>query len=128
MNPERIKYWKGRALESPNGLPNIYVGRPGPWGNQFVIKEIKSASGREWYVVNRNVRLQAHNKISARACAVRLYREWIWDTKDAAYRNKVRRELRGKNLGCWCALDGGPCHGDVLLQVAASMEEDETQC
>lgn len=29
----------------------------------------------------------------------------------------VRRELRGKNLACWCKL-GEPCHADVLLQVA----------
>jgi hypothetical protein len=29
----------------------------------------------------------------------------------------VRRELRGKNLACWCR-DGLPCHADVLLAVA----------
>lgn len=28
----------------------------------------------------------------------------------------VRRELRGKVLGCWCAPN--PCHGDVLLEIA----------
>lgn len=22
------------------------------------------------------------------------------------------------NVACWCALDGKPCHGDVLLEVA----------
>jgi len=26
--------------------------------------------------------------------------------------------LRGKNLACCCALDGEPCHADVLLAVA----------
>jgi hypothetical protein len=29
----------------------------------------------------------------------------------------VRRELAGKNLACWCALDK-PCHADVLLELA----------
>lgn len=29
----------------------------------------------------------------------------------------IRAELRGKNLACWCPLDG-PCHADVLLRVA----------
>lgn len=29
----------------------------------------------------------------------------------------VRRELRGKNLACWCA-PGQPCHADVLLDLA----------
>jgi hypothetical protein len=28
----------------------------------------------------------------------------------------VRRELRGKNLACWCK--EGPCHADVLLELA----------
>ena len=28
--------------------------------------------------------------------------------------NDVRRELRGKDLACWCPLDQ-PCHADVLL-------------
>jgi hypothetical protein len=32
-------------------------------------------------------------------------------------REDVRRDLRGKNLACWCPLDG-PCHADVLLEVA----------
>jgi len=29
----------------------------------------------------------------------------------------VRRELRGRDVACWCA-PGRPCHGDVLLEVA----------
>ena len=31
----------------------------------------------------------------------------------------VRRELRGKDLLCWCA-EGAVCHGDVLLRIASS--------
>ncbi|WP_324292388.1 DUF4326 domain-containing protein [Breoghania sp.] len=31
----------------------------------------------------------------------------------------IRAELAGKNLACWCSLDG-PCHGDVLLRLANS--------
>jgi hypothetical protein len=33
----------------------------------------------------------------------------------------VRRELRGKNLACFCRLDQG-CHADVLLAIAAGAE------
>ena len=29
----------------------------------------------------------------------------------------VRRELRGRDLGCYCATDS-PCHADTLLEVA----------
>jgi hypothetical protein len=34
----------------------------------------------------------------------------------AFFMDKVR-ELRGKNLACWCAV-GQPCHADVLLALA----------
>jgi hypothetical protein len=31
----------------------------------------------------------------------------------------ARRELAGHDLACWCSLDG-PCHADVLIEVANS--------
>lgn len=34
----------------------------------------------------------------------------------AFFMDKVK-ELRGKNLACWCRLDQ-PCHADVLLELA----------
>lgn len=33
----------------------------------------------------------------------------------------IRRDLRGKTLGCWCAPK--PCHGDVLLEIANTDDE-----
>lgn len=35
----------------------------------------------------------------------------------AAYIARVKAELAGKNLACWCPLDA-PCHADVLLEIA----------
>jgi Domain of unknown function (DUF4326) len=29
----------------------------------------------------------------------------------------LRAALRGRNLACWCPLDG-PCHADILLRIA----------
>ncbi len=29
----------------------------------------------------------------------------------------IKRELRGKNLACWCEV-GTPCHAEVLLRIA----------
>ena len=31
----------------------------------------------------------------------------------------ARRELAGHDLACWCSLDG-PCHADVLIEIANS--------
>ena len=39
--------------------------------------------------------------------------------RDRAFRDRVRRELAGKDLACWCdPEDGEPCHVDVLLRWA----------
>jgi len=38
------------------------------------------------------------------------------------YHSRVRRELAGRSLACWCPLDGLPCHRDTLLLVVAGGE------
>ncbi|GLW34609.1 DUF4326 domain-containing protein [Actinoplanes regularis] len=38
-------------------------------------------------------------------------------TADPELIERVRQDLRGADLACWCPLDG-PCHGDVLIRVA----------
>lgn len=65
----------------------------------------------------------------SRAEAVACHRAWLLREKLAAGRCKgargrkppsvdeIRRELRGKNLACWCAA-GTPCHADLLLELA----------
>jgi hypothetical protein len=54
---------------------------------------------------------------AAHAAAVEAYREWVFKLEQAEFRAMVWRELRGKNLMCWCP-DGWPCHADVLLEIA----------
>lgn len=39
---------------------------------------------------------------------------------EPVYVARVRRELRGRDLACWCA--PLPCHGDVLAAVADGEE------
>ncbi len=35
----------------------------------------------------------------------------------------ARRELAGRDLACWCRLDGGgPCHADILLRVVEGVD------
>jgi hypothetical protein len=74
----------------------VYVGRPGMHGNPFRVG------------VNGSV-----------ADCVRLYRDWLRPQR--AYLREISRELRGKNLACWCRLDQ-PCHADVLLELANAPE------
>lgn len=37
----------------------------------------------------------------------------------------ARRDLAGLDAACWCRLDEGPCHADVLLDVLSCCPEDE---
>ncbi len=36
---------------------------------------------------------------------------------DLQYADRIRNELAGSDLACWCPLDQ-PCHADVLLEIA----------
>lgn len=77
----------------------IYVGRPTKWGNPIKIGE--------WINGRKMSRLDV----------VRWYREHI--TPDSQIGQDAKKELRGKNLACWCCLQD-PCHADVLLEIANS--------
>lgn len=92
-------------MTSPNGLPVVYVGRPSVWQNRYAIGTHSNTLGRA--VANNEE-------------AVQLYRDIIWASPDAPHMTAyVKERLRGKNLCCWCKLDQ-VCHGDVLLEIAAS--------
>ena len=49
--------------------------------------------------------------------AVRRYREDLLGGRLAITVDDAKRELRGRDLACYCPLDE-PCHADVLLAVA----------
>jgi len=46
--------------------------------------------------------------------AVGAYRKWLRGNPEL--KRAARTGLAGRNLACWCALDG-PCHADVLLEL-----------
>jgi hypothetical protein len=92
VKPIRIQLSRKKGWRMP---PNtVKVDRTTKWGNP--------------YKTGKGVNAQA---------AVAAFR----NTRDREYREMVRRELRGKNLACWCGLDE-TCHADVLLEIAASEE------
>lgn len=104
--PIRVQLKRAKGWRMP---PNtVSVARPGPWGNPFIV-------GRD----------------GTRARCVELYRYLLAglvcmtkrpspDEQRTALKYAIKNiaELRGKNLACWCRLDGKPCHADVLLEVA----------
>lgn len=69
----------------------VYIGRPSEFGNPFPI-----------------------SKTASRLDVLERYGRWVHQQPDLL--NKIRSELRDKDLVCFCA--PLPCHGDVLLRIA----------
>ncbi len=79
------------------------VDRTTKWGNPFVIGK----DGNREECIAQYRRFVAGNAATRREDVLasrRLVAEHIGD-------------LKGKNLACWCPMDG-PCHADVLLELA----------
>ncbi len=89
MAPTRVVHCKRHAYD-------VYIGRPGTWGNPFRIG--RDDGGREEVIA----RYQA------------------WRGRQPALKARLG-ELRGKRLGCWCA--PRPCHGDVLARLADALDD-----
>ena len=79
----------GYPASWPEGAVN--VARPSKWGNPF---RMNDESERAEVIAKYRRHLAAHPELIEAA----------------------KRELRGKDLVCWCA--PLPCHADVLLEVA----------
>lgn len=73
--------------------PNtVYVGRPSRWANPWRLKDCSS----------REACLELYRRMA------KIWGEYAIDD--------LRRELRGKDLACWCPVDK-PCHADLLLEI-----------
>ncbi len=96
MTPQRIQLSRkaGFNLQAAslklNGLPAINCARPAEYGNPYTVEEY----GREGAIKQFRYLVEKYNVEPA-----------------------IKRDLRGKNLACWCK-PGEPCHADVLLVIA----------
>jgi len=114
--PARVRLSRKKGWKLPPDT--VSVARPGRWGNPFSVAP-DLAPGTP--VGTR------YTAMPTVADAVAAYRRWIeGDPAGQAIAQQARRELRGKNLACWCPLDG-PCHAEVLLDIAnRPLEKDPT--
>jgi hypothetical protein len=91
MKPRRIQRKRTKGWKMPKGA--AYVGRPTKWGNPYQATALGPHLAYDAFVA------------------------WIMRPPQAGLRAAARRELRGRPLVCWCALDR-PCHADVWLEIA----------
>ena len=106
VNPQRIRLSRARGWRLPENTVN--VARPGSWGNPFVVGEDGTREHCvELYALLAGGYLCLTSKVG------------LEPQKRAAAMLRTRlHEIRGRDLACWCRLDGLPCHADVLLLLA----------
>jgi hypothetical protein len=110
---ERVQLRRTKGWRMPENT--VKVDRSTKWGNPFVVHSDGHRAAPEVAVA------------SFRSMLAKNEGEW-WPVPLPWPKGKipagppttvddVKRELAGKNLACWCALDQ-PCHADVLLKIA----------
>lgn len=111
--PERVQLRRTKGWRMPANT--VKVDRSNKvFGNPFTADSAREAGYLE-------------HQPDPRAFLARCFREWLfdpyrwWQGLEADQRKRAifdgLDKLRGKNLACWCPLDG-PCHADVLLELA----------
>jgi|SRR5271155_3263948 len=92
---------KTRVVHCRKEPYDVYVGRPSVYGNPF----------------SHLTGTLAQFKVSTREEAVAAFRRWIYNPENGELLQRVKTELKGKVLGCWCKPQS--CHGDVLAEIAS---------
>jgi hypothetical protein len=92
--PRRIQLRRTAGWRKPEDA--VVVSRPSRWGNPHPFRRPTPEE---------------------RGRVVELFRRDLEAGRLSFTEDDVRRELAGRDLCCWCPLDG-PCHADVLLEVA----------
>ena len=117
LMPKRIQRHRTKGWRMPEGA--IYVGRPTVWGNPYrVVRQGKTT----WEVYafeesSPTASFVSRTGVEARAFAVERLLCLIDNYRDPWGADRIRNELAGHDLACWCPL-GQPCHADVLLEIA----------
>lgn len=115
MKPVRITLSRKAGWRMP---PNtVKVARPGPWGNPWRVGKATYGDGTiQWAVFTEGAMSFHPTKEEAVRVAVARFEANAKSDANAPWRELARLALRGKNLACFCK--DGPCHADVLLELA----------
>jgi hypothetical protein len=144
--PQRLRLSRAKGFDlqaasrALNGLEAANVARPGKYGNPFDFRRSEFC----WAALSFGCR---GDRLGRQEASVRAFRAWIdppfgrrtvsmeeqphlsgpkgkrvdlgppVKAGEAPARADIARDLRGKNLACWCK-PGEPCHADVLLDLA----------
>ena len=116
--PERIRLRRTAGWRKPSGA--VTVARPSEFGNPFrvVVRPRRPIQIRASLRSGEDAYLRDVDDVpTGRRISVEMFERALYAGElryDVSY---VRERLAGRDLACWCPLDG-PCHADVLLAAA----------
>ena len=89
--PRRFRLSRRKGAKKPEGA--AVIARPSKWGNPHKMGRL------------------------TREQAIAAYKRDLYAGKLRVTVADVRRELKGRDIACWCRLEDS-CHGDLLLAIA----------
>lgn len=122
--PHRVQRLRTSGWTMP---PNtVYVGRPTKWGNPYRVggrivieADWGDSAGlqHEFGGITLAQAVEGYRDLMALRLALPPYDDEWEPAYQGVWAHALETELAGRNLACWCPL-GGPCHADVLLDLA----------
>jgi hypothetical protein len=93
-----------RVYNKRNGHPTgaIYVGRGSPFGNPFSHQP--------------HAAVDVDHLVESRAVSIERFEQWLGEPEQLALVVRIRRQLRGRDLVCWCHPEA--CHAEVIMRIA----------
>ncbi|WP_040175876.1 DUF4326 domain-containing protein [Phaeobacter piscinae] len=104
--PKRVQMRRDRPWRQDNPEA-VIVARPSKWGNPWRVGEIDIPDAKE--AVRRFAAAVLGNELGPPTAHP--------ESTVGKIITDAPKELRGRDLACWCPLDQ-PCHADVLLKLA----------
>lgn len=111
--PKRIQLRRTKGWRKPAGC--VSVGRGTRWGNPFKLDgtiDVRYVRADLREVASAQKPTPRTQSDAAAGFTLALLRGDLSFTLD-----DIKRELRGKDLACWCGAES-PCHAEVLLSIA----------
>lgn len=117
MTPTRIQRLPEKGWRTPEG--SVSVASPSIWANPYRVRLVNKTT---WHVFHEDGAHPLETFISrtgaeAREYAVRRLEMLFEAGRDPWGKDRIRTELAGLDLVCWCPLDQS-CHADLLLAIA----------
>ena len=101
MGPQRVQRKRTKGWRMPENT--VSCTRPGKYGNPFKVGTPMS-DAEDGPTTSIMTAQQAKDM-------------FYWNIIGTGLAEQAKKELKGKNLACFCPLDQ-PCHVDVLLKIA----------